>query len=91
MSLTTPFAVFLAGLLIAAALALGLVVDRYAPGGMFMLEGGTPAAFRLNVRNGAVDACLLEAEPPGAPNYQDYLPNRYAVRCPDTPLKPAKK
>ena len=84
-SVTTPLAIVTSGLLIAAALGLHLVVDRYASGGLTVVDG-RDAMFRVNVRSGVVDLCIIEPEPASA---RDYLANRYAVRCQDPP-PPAK-
>ena len=83
MRLSASFAALVSVVLIAGALGLHVAADRYSASGVFTI-GGRDGAYRLNMKNGVVDLCLLEAEPPGPPQYQDYLPNRYVVRCQDS-------
>ncbi len=54
----TPHAILIAGLLIAGAIALTSMVDRYQLQAGLTIED-TPAAWRLNVRSGKVTVCML--------------------------------
>ena len=51
-------AIVVAGALVATALLLGLMVDRFQMIGGLTLDG-TPSVWRLNTRNGNVSVCVL--------------------------------
>ncbi len=70
-------AILIAGALIATALVMGLMVDRYEAAGGATVNG-IPAVWRLNVRTGIASLCMVASEP--HPRSNDPV-EQYRVQC----------
>jgi hypothetical protein len=75
--LSLPNAVLLSALIIALALLVPSMIDRYEPAGSFTIDG-TPGVWRINPRTGRVTSCLLLPDP--TPRTNDPA-EKYFTQC----------